>query len=306
MNELSKEILDRWQVRKTGKQKSAFIDRMCKQFPEMRVEEKGALPKSRNLILGDVENAKVIFTAHYDTCARLPFPNFITPKNFWLYLGYQILICIPFIAIMLLVMWLAKKLGADAITALLVGYVALFGSMFYVMMGGPANRHTANDNTSGVITLCQLYGAMTDQQRSKAAFVFFDNEENGLVGSNAFKAQHKKQGIGGKLLVNFDCVSDGDHIMLVLKKKADKRYHDLFAQCFQPEGSKQILLETNRSAFYPSDQAGFDYGVGVAALNKGKRIGYYMDKIHTVKDTVFDERNIDLLVKGSLALTDKL
>lgn len=305
MTQLSEDILKNWQVRKTAKQKSAFIRMMQDRFPEMKIET-SSFPKSRNLILGDVDNARVIYTAHYDTCARLPFPNFITPKNFLLYLGYQLVIVVFFLAIMGLTYWGMTALGAGKSVSLWVSYVVLIASMLYVTMFGPANRHTTNDNTSGVITLVELYAAMTPQQQENAAFVFFDNEEYGLFGSAALKSAHKKQGIRGKLLVNFDCVSDGDYIMLVLKKKAHGQYRELFARCFQPEGSKQVLLETEKSAFYPSDQANFDYGVGVAALNKGKRIGYYMDKIHTSKDTVFDEANIALLVKSSLALTDEL
>ncbi len=305
MTQLSKDILSFWQVRKTKAQKTAFIDMMRQRFPEMQVHS-SSFPNSRNLILGDLSSARVIYTAHYDTCARLPFPNFITPKNMLLYLGYQVLIILPFLTIMFFVNWALRALGANAAVSIWVGYLAMMIAMFFILMGGPANKHTANDNTSGVITLVELYCAMTPQQRAKAAFVFFDNEENGLLGSSALKAAYKKQGINSKLLVNFDCVSDGDYLMLVLKKKADKAYRGLFAQSFQPEGNKQILLETEKSAFYPSDQKLFDYGVGVAALNKGKRIGYYMDKIHTSKDTVFDERNIDLLVRSSLSLTDSL
>ena len=305
MTQLSKDILCNWQVRKTKAQKTAFIEMMRQRFPEMQVQS-SSFPNSRNLILGDLSSARVVYTAHYDTCARLPFPNFITPKNFWLYLGYQVLIILPFFALMYFTHWALGALGVDPAASIWAGYMVMMLTMFFVLMGGPANRHTANDNTSGVITLVELYCAMTPQQRSKAAFVFFDNEENGLLGSSALKAAYKKQGIGSKLLVNFDCVSDGDYLMLVLKKKADKAYRELFARCFRPEGSKQILLETEKSAFYPSDQKLFDYGVGVAALKKGERIGYYMDKIHTDKDTVFDEANIDLLVRSSLSLTDSL
>ncbi len=305
MTELSRNILENWQVRKGGKRKKAFIQMMRSHFPEMEVQSSG-FPKSRNLILGDVEQAQVVYTAHYDTCARLPFPNFITPKNFWLYLAYQLLIIIPFLALMGIIYWGLKALGVNPVVSIWCAYLAMMLTMFFVLMGGPANKHTANDNTSGVITLVELYQAMTPEQRAKAAFVFFDNEENGLLGSAALKAKYKKQGIQKKLLVNFDCVSDGDYLMLVLSKKADKCYHDLFAQCFQPEANKQVLLETDKSAFYPSDQKNFALGVGVAALNKGERIGYYMDKIHTAKDTVFDQTNIALLVKSSLALTDKL
>ncbi len=304
MTALSHEILKNWQVRKTRKQKLAFTEMLRTHFPELKVEESG-FPKSRNLILGDVDSAKVIYTAHYDTCAKLPFPNFITPKNFLIYLGYQLLICVPFFLIMFLVTWGAQKLGLAPELAVWIGYIALMGSMFFVLMGGPANPNTANDNTSGVITLIELYYAMTPEQRSKCAFVFFDNEENGLLGSAALVNKHKA--LKKKtLLVNFDCVCDGDNLMLVLKKKANLQYRELFAQCYRPQGEKQILLETDKSAFYPSDQQGFDYGVGVAALKHKKGIGYYMDKIHTPKDTQFDVRNIELLVRCTCALTDKL
>ena len=97
MTELSQEILRDWQIRKTKAQKLRFIEFLQSRLPGLAVEE-GGWPRCRNLVLGDPENADVIFTAHYDTCARLPFPNFITPKNLLIYLLYQLLILIPFFA----------------------------------------------------------------------------------------------------------------------------------------------------------------------------------------------------------------
>ena len=58
-------------------------------------------------------------------------------------------------------------------------------------------------------------------------------------------------------------------------------------------------------AFYPSDQAAFKKTVAVAALKKAPVIGLYMDKIHTPKDTAFDERNIDALVSLYIAAVEK-
>ena len=104
MTELSREILRDWQIRKTKAQKLRFIEFMQSRLPGLTVEE-GGWPKCRNLVLGDPENADVIFTAHYDTCARLPFPNFITPKNLLIYLLYQLLILIPFFAAAGLLAW---------------------------------------------------------------------------------------------------------------------------------------------------------------------------------------------------------
>ena len=77
MTELSREIFENYQVRKTKKQKDTFIRWMHAHIPGLQVQE-GGFPKCRNLVLGDPEKAKVILSAHYDTCARLPFPNFIT------------------------------------------------------------------------------------------------------------------------------------------------------------------------------------------------------------------------------------
>ena len=58
--------------------------------------------------------------------------------------------------------------------------------LFTVFMGGKPNKHTANDNTSGVITLLELMNRLSPEQKERTAFVFFDNEENGMLGSAFF------------------------------------------------------------------------------------------------------------------------
>ena len=93
MTETTKEIFEKYQVRKTKKQKASFIE-YVKQIAEnyeydFKVE-KGSFG-ARNIVIGNPDTAKVLYTAHYDTCARLPFPNFITPKSFLIYLLYQVL-----------------------------------------------------------------------------------------------------------------------------------------------------------------------------------------------------------------------
>jgi len=76
----TREILDNYQIRKTKKQKTAFMEWLepivQANGHEMQVEKGSG---ARNIVIGDVESAKVIFAAHYDTCAVMPFPNFITP-----------------------------------------------------------------------------------------------------------------------------------------------------------------------------------------------------------------------------------
>lgn len=296
MTALSQTIFDRYQVRKTKAQKQDFIDLLQSHFPELQVQE-GGFPRNRNLIIGNIESANVIFTAHYDTCARLPFPNFITPKKPLLAFLYALLMIIPlFIAVFLIN--IALNLITDNYWIhYFVSLVSYFGLLIF-MMAGPANKHTANDNTSGVILLCELLQVMTTEEREKAAFVFFDNEENGLLGSSFFRRRYKKQ-MNDKLLINFDCISDGDNIMLAMSKAARVSHEATVRNCFSDVDNKVFLIEKLEKLYYPSDQAGFKKSIAVAALNHKRFFGYYMDKIHTSKDTVFDETNIHLLCENT-------
>ncbi len=303
MTQLSREILEHYQIRKTKKQKTAFIGLMQTHFPDLQVQENG-FPKCRNLVLGDPENAKVILGAHYDTCAQLPFPNFITPKRPLLSIGYSVLIVIPVIALIFLVNWVLGMFVADPLVQYWISLVIYFAFLF-ILLGGPANKHTANDNTSGVITLLEIYESLTEEQKQKVCLVFFDNEEQGLLGSAQFRKRYKKR-IKEQLMINFDCVSDGDTFLLGITKKANQKYHVALSRAYTSEAGKQVLLENLKKVYYPSDQAGFPMAVAVAALKYKKPFGYYMDRIHTKRDTVFQEENIRYLADHTVQLIENL
>lgn len=298
MTPLSQQILQSFQVRKTKDQKLRFIELLRSRYPQLQVEE-GGIIKSRNIVIGDVKNAKLLLTAHYDTCARLPFPNFVTPKNMAAYLGYQLLIAAPFIALFLGVMFGLEQLGIEPFICLWLGYVTMMAAMVYVLMLGPANKHTANDNTSGVITLIEIMETLTEAEKSQVAFVFFDNEENGLLGSSRFAKDHKKDQLKSKLVLNFDCVSDGDHFLFVLNKPAYQKYAKLFQRSFPESNLKTVTIDPSSKAFYPSDQKNFPVNAAVASMKHHKLLGLYMDKIHTKHDTVFQEENIQFLAEGT-------
>lgn len=292
MTPLSQNILKNFQIRKTKKQKLAFIDLLREYYPELQVQE-GGLIKCRNIIIGDLENADVVLSAHYDTCAAMPVPNFITPKKPLLTIAYSLLIVVPiFVAVLLL------NIGLNMISAnyWLHYFIAL--ALYFGLLGllvlGPANKHTANDNTSGVITLCELLDRLPEELRSKAAFVFFDHEEAGLIGSHFFRRQHKAL-MKEKLLINFDCVSDGDYLLLAATKAAKGAYGEKFEQAFVSNEAKTVMLDSLDKVYYPSDHSGFPVALAAAALKHHRLLGYYMDRIHTSRDTVFDEANIDLL-----------
>ena len=297
MTELSRRILAEYQVRKTKKQKLAFIKLLQTYISNLQIQE-GGFPKNRNLIIGDPKTAKVILSAHYDTCAQLPFPNFITPKKPLIAIGYSLLIALPVIFLIIGLDVLVSLFIQDPMaTYCLTWFVYL--AFLLLLIAGPANRHTANDNTSGVITLLEIYQKMDLATREDVCFVFFDNEEAGLLGSGYFRKKYKKA-MKDKLLINFDCVSDGSHFLLGISKKANQKYHVAISRSFTSTEQKHVMLENLKKVYYPSDQAGFPLAIAVAALKYKKPFGYYMNRIHTKKDTVFEEDNIAYLTERTV------
>lgn len=313
MQPVSQTLLKRWQVRKTKTQKQAFETFLLSAlheagYQDARAEECGALITSRNLIAGNPDAAKVIFTAHYDTCAVLPVPNYITPTNVPLWLFYQLLLVLAmfFAATAAAALTWLLPFSENALyllsTAVFVGLLLFMAGW---MVAGKASTHTANDNTSGVIALLEAALALPEERRGEVAFVWFDNEEAGLFGSSSFAAKHKAAA-QKTLLVNFDCVSDGDTLFVVLPHRMkDEDLTDVVRASFMPGGKKEALFPTTRKAFYPSDQLLFKRGIGVAALKRGK-IGLYMDRIHTKYDTAFDEENIACCADAMLRLAERL
>lgn len=303
MTELSQEIFDHFQVRKSKKQKQAFVHLLQTHIPQLQVQEVG-FPKSRNLVIGDPETAKVILGAHYDTCARLPFPNFITPKRPLISILYSILVVLPYVAAIFLLNFLLTYLVNDFWLHYWLS-LAAYAVLMWVMLAGPANKHTANDNTSGVITLLEIYQKLSDEQKKQVCFVFFDNEEKGVIGSAQFRKKYKKL-FKDKLLINYDCVSDGDTFLMGVSKKANQKYYVPLSRSFASTDTKTVMLENLKKVYYPSDQAGFPVAIAVAALKHKKPFGYYMDRIHTKNDTVFDERNIAYLSEHTVQFIESI
>lgn len=317
MTPTTETVFQNYQIRKTKKQKSAFIGYVQKVAEEngYTCEIQKGLFGSRNIIIGSPEKANVIYTAHYDTCAVLPFPNFITPKNFLIYLLYQIGIIIPIFAFACLVSFLLPFLLAlplgflhidPALFSLICTFIIdLFLIGFCILLiAGPANKHTANDNTSGVTTLLDIMLSMPEELRDGAAFVFFDLEEAGLIGSMSFASKYKNA-VRNKPLINFDCVSDGDYILFAVKKSAS-RYIPQLKEAFPKDSRISAVDICSKGVFYPSDQGNFKGGIGVAALKRTKKGLLYMDRIHTPKDTVYREENIHFLTEGAIRLTQAL
>ena len=290
------DVLTAFPVRKSKQQKQEFRDAAqsyLSQFGYSPTVEKGSFG-CRNMVIGDPETAQYLITAHYDTCARLPIPNLITPCNFWAFLGYQLVVML----LMLLVPAIPGALAGLLAGSFDVGYYVWFLCVWAVIalvMIGPANKHNANDNTSGVVTLLEIARSLPESQRGKVCFVLFDLEEAGLIGSAAYRKAHKKAS-DSQLVLNLDCVGDGDYIRFFPTKKLKKdrkKLTSLYKACGYL-GKKDVLVHEKGFSVCPSDQANFPYGVGICALRKkGKTL--YLSRIHTPKDTILEETNVNIL-----------
>lgn len=308
------DVLKRFPVRYTKVQKQQFraaAQAYAEKLGYTVRTEKGSFG-TRNLVIGDPEQADYVITAHYDTSANMILPNLVTPFNIGLFVLYQLLIA----AILMLsaalgsllmgaavfiggLLWAPQESGlmivVAAILTCLYGFFLLSFLFSALMFYGPANKSNANDNTSGVVTLLETLRTFPENQRKKVCFVLFDMDQKGLWGAKSYRRAHREI-LERQLVINLDCVGDGDHLYLFPTKKIKenrKKLTSLYKMCGYM-GKKSILVHEKGVSYYPSDHTYFPNGVGICALRKNK-LCYYLSRIHTKRDTILDETNINIL-----------
>ena len=291
------DVLRRFEVRKSKKQKQAFRDAVTAYAQELGYPvqvEKGSMG-AQNVVIGNAATAEYLITAHYDTPAGMLLPNFLTPCNLLTFLGYQIILTVVMMVPSLVIGYLVNLLTDSFDVAYLVWYVLFLGTLV-LMMAGPANPHNANDNTSGVVTVLEIARTLDETCRGKVAFVLFDLEELGLIGSSAYRKAHKAE-TENQVILNLDCVGDGNEIVLFPSKKLCKDQKKLEKLCtvVSRNGKKTLSVCNKGFRTYPSDQKNFPVGVGIAAFHRKRGLGLYLGRIHTAKDTVLDPTNVNVL-----------
>ncbi|MFY8331202.1 M28 family peptidase [Vagococcus carniphilus] len=303
MRKSSQDLLDNYQIRKSKTEKIAFIDWLEQQLGNQNylLKKEHYEKDGVNLIVGDLKKAKIILTAHYDTQAISIFPIFMGFSNWISFFISQLWAMLPIVPL--------SFFGGTILTSgiltlsfkeIIIGILLISLMLLYCFQitKGIANKHTANDNTSGVATLLAILEDLPENKREEVCFVFFDQEEIGLVGSQNFKKQHESL-IKDKPLINFDCVSDGDTLFFVTKKAfRESNYNNQLAESTKKivdKTEKQYKFGTAFKNIYTSDQIIFKNSVGVAAAKKLPVFGYYLNRIHTRKDTRFDYQNIEHL-----------
>lgn len=293
-------------VRKSPEQKEAFLRWAASQAKNAgwtaRTEDNG---RHRNFIIGDPEKARVIFTAHYDTPSVMPLPNLLIPRNLPLFFLWQLLIVALLFIPSLLASFLAYLVFGST-PAIYLAFLITYFALLILMVAGPANRGNVNDNTSGVTAVTELMSSLRPEERDRAAFILFDNEEQGRLGSRAYATAHqdiKKN----SLVVNLDCVGLGDHLLVVAKNMARATpEYALLQDCFTPSGGFTPHFYPGTGTVVNSDQRSFRRGVCCLYCFRRPLVGFYTPRLHTRRDTRADRENLDYLIRGLTAFVKQL
>lgn len=298
------DVLTNYEVRKSKKQKAAFITAVTAYATSQRYStkvEKGSFG-CRNIVIGDPESADYLITAHYDTCAWLPLPNLVTPFHLPAFMLYQLVLLAAMMVLMTLPGMIAALFSQNDFLSALIGFVG-YWAVLLLLVAGPANRHTANDNTSGVVTLLEIMASLPKNCRNKVCFVLFDLEEAGLLGSASYRKAHKAA-TNQQIVLNMDCVGDGDEIVLIPNKKLRKQETAMtkLRRISGSWGRKSLTIHEIGMGIYPSDQANFPNGVAVAAFRRSKLFGLYYGRIHTHRDTILELTNVNVLRAALISL----
>ena len=297
------DVLEQFPIRKTNAQKQAFREATVSYAREKgyAVAVESGKRGVQNIVIGDPNQAKYLVTAHYDTPANIGIPNVCVPCN-------------PIRSRMMFFvsMFLSAGLSAGATSLFMqqryfpaaVLALVIVGLLLLLQLA-PANRSNANDNTSGVVTVLEIMTSLPQNLRDRVCFVLFDLEEQGKKGSYIYRKTHQ-EATEHQIMLNLDCVGDGDHILLMPEKKArlDQALMTRLQNLQDCYGKKQIHVISEGYCCNNSDQRNFPLGVAIAAFHKKKR-DYVVGRIHTKRDTILEQTNVNILRAALISLISK-
>ncbi len=288
-------IHNTYPVRRTEEQKEQFREYVKTTGKRLGVKVNVETLKNNhnNVIIGDINTAKVIFTAHYDTPASSILPNLMLPRNKFLgtiyHIGYPFVMAL----ISLLISFMFGKLFNLKYEIVIILYLIIYFVMYYLATRAFINKNNKNDNTSGVATVLSI---LEQNINTPIACILFDNEEKGLLGSKAYNEKYKQE-LKNKLIINFDCVGLGDNIIFIEKDDAQKLdEYKIIKENFTENEVFKVHHFPLKGSSGNSDYKSFKCGVGVMACLKHKSIGFYTSRIHTNKDTIAYTDNIEYIV----------
>ena len=305
---ICEQITELFPIRKTAAQKKAFRQWAMARIAEMgysaRVEEndKG---RQQNIIIGDPEHAEVTFTAHYDTPSTILLPDLQIPRNFPVYLLWQMLIIVGMMTISF-----AVGAGLGLLTGSGDVMILTFFGAFLVLMGlqmnGVANKNNVNDNTSGVASLLETMARIPEKHRHKAAFILFDNMERGRKGSKAYCRDHLEMQ-HTRFVVNADSVGVGDIFLVAAPSLAVQLPQYVALEKIMADiPERQVRFYSSVTTRMNSDFRSFKCGVGIMACEQKSGVGLFLGGLHASGDDTADQGNIDRLAMAFSTLVQQL
>jgi hypothetical protein len=185
-----------------------------------------------------------------------------------------------------------------AVTAVTLFYMFIIISCLVLFIPNPHNRE---DNTSGVIGVMALAEWLKDKPnlRDQVQLIFFDNEELGLLGSNALRMYWNKQKFPyyDAVFINLDCISRG-RIPLVVHHGNDtvaKKIMPYLTRHLPQAKEFHLRLLPLSDNYTFRDLGAVDISYADTTLVPD---GYYIPKIHSPADDDFSAERLEPLIRG--------
>lgn len=287
-------------IRRTKEEKKNFQNYVLEIIPNAKVETTKD-GKNENIVIGNPLTAKVVCTAHYDTPMHSLFPNIMIPRNKVLFWLYQFAPVTVMLLLSLGPVFLVNAFYPLTRQQLMLGFLVLYYLLYFLLFRGKKNPNNYNDNTSGTALILTLVKNLSEEQAENIAFILFDNEEKGKKGSKAYFNDYKEV-MESKFLINFDCVANGNNLLFAAMEMAENvQEWRLLQEIFSAKEAEAAgftmhfysMKETNSN----SDHKNFPCGVGCMAYKNTKRGLLYTPYIHTSKDVVVDNKNVEFIEK---------
>ena len=295
-------------VRKSKLQKKSFRQWVMAEIAGMgytvRVEQNDR-GRQQNIIVGDPERARVTFTAHYDTPSTILLPDLQIPRNYPVYLLWQLGMVGGMLGLSLLA-GAALGLITSSGNVMILGFFGAFVALMWLQLDGFANPSNVNDNTSGVAALLETMSRIPEEHRGKVAFILFDNMEKGRKGSRAYAREHLEMQ-HTRFVVNADSVGVGDVFVVSTPSLAVQlpEYAKL-KQVLSAAPEKEARFCSSMTSRGNSDFRSFKCGVGITAYRQVSGIGLFLGSLHTRRDDTADQGNIEYLANAFAALAAQL
>lgn len=201
--------------RYSKKQKAQFVEHICKEakqcgYPVKLQSKQGKTRPLHNVIVGDLDSAKKVVIAAYDTPSKIYIPDYkYYPFNITKHLNQEklnffIQSILGFVAVLIAYFIWWQGSSYSLVIQVLTSVIAFLCICYaYAMFKGKANRCNFNRNSASIALLVSMMNDM--KQDATVAFVFLDQGVNSYEGLRYFvnELQHQQ-------VLLLDCLAQGE------------------------------------------------------------------------------------------------